>query len=336
MAPLVDENRRIVRAGLPALAATRRPGLRALMEISRVHAPGVGTEDIGYKLGPRLNAAGRIAHAGFALELLSTDDEDKGAELAFRMDALNRERQLRTQQAVDLATELMGDDEPPPLIMLGHAEFSSGIVGLIAAKLVSLYGRPSVVYELGQETSRASCRSIDEFHITDALRENAEMFVRFGGHRAAAGFTAENGRIDEIRERLIAAASRELAGRELAPVLEIDCNLPLRQLRGEEVRWISRLGPFGIGNPEPTFLARGVMVTEQKWIGDGERHRRLKLRDGNVTWGAVAFDQGDTGISEGDRIDAVYTVESTSSRLDGTLEIRVEDMRPARDSTETV
>jgi single-stranded-DNA-specific exonuclease len=326
MAPLVDENRRLMRTGISALAATRRPGLRALMDVARIDRPNVTAEDIGYKLGPRLNAAGRIAHAKLALELLMTDDEERGMELALQLDALNRQRQRQTSDAVQLATEMIGDREPPALIMIGHEEFSSGIVGLIAAKLVTLYGRPSVVYEIGATTSRASCRSIDEFHITDALRAKPDLFVRFGGHRAAAGFTAENARIDEVREHLVAEAERELAGRELAPVLEIDCNLPLRQLRGEELRWLLRLGPFGIGNPAPTFLARNVMVTETKWLGDGDKHRRLKLRDGATVWPAVAFDMAEIAIAEGDAVDVVYTVEVSPSGMVG---LRVEDVRRA-------
>jgi single-stranded-DNA-specific exonuclease len=327
MAPLADENRRLMRAGLPALARTRRPGLRALMDVARVEPAHVMAEDIGYRLGPRLNAAGRIAHARLALELLMTDDEERGRALALQLEELNRERQARTAGAVALAEHIMGDAEPSPLIMIGHPDFSSGIVGLIASKLVNLYGRPAVVYEHGAEYSRASCRSIPEFHITDALRANAEMFVRFGGHRAAAGFTAASARLDEIRERLIEAASHDLAGRELAPVLEIDCNLPLRSLRGEEIRWLSRLAPFGIGNPAPMFLARDVVVDETRWVGNGDKHRRLRLRDGRVAWTALAFDMGEIAIAEGDRIDVVYTIEAGAP--EAPIELRVEDMRPA-------
>jgi single-stranded-DNA-specific exonuclease len=330
MAPLIDENRRLVRAGLPAIARTRRPGLRALMEVSRVDASAITAEDIGYKLGPRLNAAGRISHAKLALELLMTRDEDRGRELAQQLDALNCERQERTQQAVDLATAMVEEaGEPPTLIMVGHGDFSSGIVGLIASKLVNLYGRPAVVYERGPITSRASCRSIDEFHITDAMRARPELFLRFGGHRAAAGFTVETARLDEVRAHLIAEAERELAGRELAPILEIDCNLPLRQLRGEEIRWLSRVGPFGIGNPQPMFLARGVTVVDARPVGNGDKHLKLRLRDGGVTWPAIAFDLGAFGAGRGDRIDIVYALDV--GRSDGALEIRVEDMRRAVD-----
>ncbi len=327
MAPLIDENRRLLRVGLPALARTRRPGLRALMQISRCDLANLCADDIGYRLGPRLNAAGRIAHARLALELLMTDDADRGRELAERLDALNRERQDRTAQAVTLAERMVeAERELPPLLMIGHADFSSGIVGLIASKLVNLYGRPAVVYERGATTSRASCRSIDEFHITDALRARADLFVRFGGHRAAAGFTVNNDDLDAVREHLIAEAARELAGRDLAPVLEIDCQLPLRSVRGEEIRALSRIGPFGIGNPQPMFLARDVTVADSRYVGAGEKHLRLKLRDGGVTWQAIAFDMGGISVEMGDRIDIVYTLDA---RGDGTLEVRVEDLRLA-------
>ncbi len=328
MAPLVDENRRLVRAGLPVLARTSRPGLRALMQVSRVDPAVVTAEDVGYRLGPRLNAAGRIAHARLALELLMTRDDERAHDLASQLDTLNRERQDRTAQAVDLAASMVEEGDLPPLIMLGHADFSSGIVGLIASKLVTLYGRPAVVYELGETSCRASCRSIDEFHITDALRAHADLFVRFGGHRAAAGFTAETSRIEEVRTCLVAEAERELAGRDLAPVLEIDCNMPLRQLRGDELRWLNRIGPFGIGNPEPAFLARDVTVVDARVVGSGDRHLKLRLRDGKVTWPAIAFDMGDFAAVPGDRVDVVYCVGATAGP-DAPAELRIEDMRPA-------
>jgi single-stranded-DNA-specific exonuclease len=328
MAPLAGENRRLLRLGLPALARTRRPGLRALMAAARVDAACVSADDIAFRLGPRLNAAGRVEHAQLALELLMTDDEARAGELAQRLDELNRARQEMTSRAVDLAMRMLDGVEPPPLIMVGHEEFSSGIVGLIASKLVTIYGRPAVVYERGPTLSRASCRSIEEFHITDALRTCAPLFVRFGGHRQAAGFSADNGRLDEIRACLEAEAERELRGVELVPVLWIDCQLPLRQLGGEEIRWLSRIGPFGVGNPEPAFLARDVVIVETTPLGDGQRHLRLRLRDGNATWPAIAFDMGDACGEPGTRVDVVYTLKG-SGRSDGTLEVEVKDMRPA-------
>jgi single-stranded-DNA-specific exonuclease len=327
MAPLADENRRLLRTGLPALARTQRPGVRALMQVAGVDPARVTAEDVGYRLGPRLNAAGRIAHAKLALELLTTRDEERGRALAEELDALNRTRQQKTTDAVRLATEMMGEGDPPPLVMIGHPEFSSGIVGLIASKLVTLYARPAVVYELGETTSRASCRSIDEFHITDALRSCADLFVRFGGHRQAAGFTVENAKLDELRARLIAEAERELAGVELIPGQQIDCNLPLAALRADEIRGLARLGPFGVGNPAPAFLARGARVVEARYVGADGRHLKLKLRDGNVTWPAIGFELGECAVEEGDAVDVVYGIGGEG--FGGTLELEVLDLRPA-------
>jgi len=327
MAPLLDENRRLLRTGLPALAATKRPGLRALMQVSRIEPGAVSADDIGYRLGPRINASGRIAHANLALELLLTEDAARAKELAERLNELNAERQQRCEQAVRLAQHILGDAEPPPLVMVGHADFSSGIVGIIASKLVDVYGRPAVVYELGETTSRASCRSIPEFHITDALRERPDLWLRFGGHRQAAGFSVANDKLEEARAHLEAVAARELAGLELTPVLEIDCQLPLREIKGDEIRWLQRLGPFGEGNPEPTFLARDVTVVETRVVGNGERHVRMKLRDGPFTWTGIAFDMPDAAVAPGTRVDVVYTLDA--GRPDGIMEICVQDLRPS-------
>ncbi|MBF6601195.1 MAG: single-stranded-DNA-specific exonuclease RecJ [Dehalococcoidia bacterium] len=329
MAPLADENRRLVRAGLPVLARTRRPGVLALMQAARVEAARVGAEDIGYALGPRLNAAGRIAHANLALELLMTRDEERGRELAQQLDALNRTRQQRTADAVALAQQLIGDGEPPALVMVGHPQFSSGVVGLIASKLVDLHARPAVVYERGDEICRASCRSIDGFHITDALRACSDLFAgeraRFGGHRQAAGFSIETDKVEALRERLVVEAERALSAADLVAALEIDCHLPLGALRGDEIRWLARLGPFGIGNPRPTFLARGVRVAEARSIGAGGQHLRLKLRDGAISWPGIGFDLGSCAVEEGDIVDLVYSIGRDGWA--GTLELEVLDLR---------
>jgi single-stranded-DNA-specific exonuclease len=212
--------------------------------------------------------------------------------------------------------------------MVGHEEFGPGIVGLVASRLVDAHRRPAVVYQRGATESRASCRSIPEFHITDALRACSELFVRFGGHRAAAGFTAENDRLPAIKERLLARAREELAGVDLTPALEIDAELPLAALRGDEIRWLARLAPHGIGNEEPVFLSRDVLVAERRAVGSDGRHLRLKLRDGAVAWPAIAFRHDGDGIEEGARADVVYGLSADRMVSDG-LELRVLDVRPS-------
>jgi single-stranded-DNA-specific exonuclease len=310
----------------------------------------VDARDIGYVLGPRLNAAGRLAHARLALDLLLERDEGRAAGMALELAALNRQRQQATAEAVELAMELVALEDPhAPLVFIGHPAISSGIVGLVAGRLVEELYRPAVVYEQGPVTSRASCRSVPEFDITAALRRCSHLMLRFGGHRAAAGFTAENGRLPELKTALLVEAQRELAGLDLAPVIDIDAQIPLHMVgaslqRGREgslLAWLARMAPFGEGNPEPVFLSRGLEVIEAKRVGapspsaandGGGPHLRLKLRDPEglglrAVWPAIAFGRGADGVAQGDRIDAVYTF--SSDNMVGATELRIIDLAPA-------
>ena len=327
LAPMLGENRRLVRRGLEALAQTQRPGLRALLAVAGGDRGPVDTETIGFGLGPRLNAAGRLGHARLAFDLLVCEEEERAQELAAELDALNRERRRATDAALALAGELVAEEEGAPLIMLGHPEFPLGIVGLVAARLAEQYHRPAIIYQRGEKTSRASARSIEGFDVTAALRTCPELFVRFGGHRAAAGFTAENEQLPAIKERLLAHAHEQLDGRELTPAIDIDAELPLSALRSEEIRWLARLAPYGVGNPDPVFLSRGVVVTERRQLGKNGDHLRLKLRDGAVVWPAIAFRQRGEGIEQGAKADLVYTLSVDKFRGGG-LELRVLDLRP--------
>jgi single-stranded-DNA-specific exonuclease len=328
LAPLISENRRVVRDGLIALCKTERPGLRALIAAAGANPERIDTETIGFTIGPRLNAAGRLAHARLAFDLLRADGE-QAIDLAHELDTLNRRRQEETERAFALAEELVADEVGSPLIMVGHEDFPLGIVGLVASRLADAHHRPAVVYRRDAADSRASCRSIPEFDITAALRACPDgTFVRFGGHRAAAGFTALNDRLPAIKEQLIASAETGLAGKDLTPAVRIDVEQPLAALRGDEIRWLAKLAPHGIKNPEPVFLSRGVSVVERMSMGQDGRHLRLKLRDGNVTWPAVAFRQPGDGIEAGLCADIVYCLSQERRTTDG-LELRILDLQPS-------
>lgn len=341
VAPLQNENRSLVRQGLAALQQTQRAGLRALIEVSGLEGACLDTESIGYVLGPRLNAAGRLAHARLALEMLLERDEERAMQQAVELSALNQQRQQATQAAMELALDLLSKEDPKaPLIFLGHPQIPSGIVGLVAGRLAEAWYRPAVVYEQGEDTSRASCRSIPEFDITAALRRTPELMLRFGGHRAAAGFTAENAKLPILKQALLEHAANELAGVELAPVLDVDASLALRSLNGNLISMLSGMAPFGCANPEPTFLSRHVEVAEVKAVGENGDHLRLRLRDGKVAWPAIAFGRttvyeggGSEGaeaseLQAGQRIDVVYSFCSDRGS-NGGLELRVKDFRPA-------
>ena len=365
IAPLLNENRWLLKRGLERLrSGSERPGLRALMEAAGIEPTHVDPEAISYGLGPRLNAAGRLRHARLALELLLEADEQEAQRRALELTALNRERQERTAAALELAAELLAEeDAESPLIFVGHEDIPSGIVGLVAGRLAEGRYRPAVVYERQEKTSRASCRSIPEFDITGALRGCAELLERFGGHRAAAGFTARNEKLPPLKEGLLRQAEAALADVELVPVIDIDAALPLGALRGREIRLLSQMGPFGERNPEPTFLSRGVEVVECRIVGSDGQHLRLKLRDAPeadtqgrggrrdrqvVTWPAIAFGLGGAEVREGQRLDVVYSLAADRGGAPSTghayrqagpgqaLELRVKDVAvtQAQDSQE--
>jgi single-stranded-DNA-specific exonuclease len=337
MVPLRGENRWLVREGLRELARAARPGLRALFDSARCDPARCDAGTIGFTLGPRLNAAGRMAHAHFALDLLLERDETKARALAMQLSAFNQQRQKATSDALDLARDLVAEQPPDVrrggLIFIGHERFQPGIVGLVAGRLMEQHNRPAVVYERGPEESRASCRSIPEFDITGALRvaqakSDGQLLVRFGGHRAAAGFTAENANLDALRESLMRQAEEALRGVDLTPVIDIDAAIPLHRVNGELIQALGRLAPFGMENREPVFLSRGLQIADVRTMGGDGQHLRLLLRDGGVSWPAVAFGMGANELASGQRLDVVYTF-SADRGSDGALQLRVTDFAPS-------
>ena len=330
VAPLLGENRWLAKRGLEAAAKAKRAGLRALMEAAGLASERVDSEAIGYMLGPRLNAAGRLAHAQLAFDLLLAEGEEEATSLALQLNDLNKERQRQQAEALELTEELLSSEDPSaPLIFVGHESISSGIVGIVAGRLAEERHRPAIVYERGDERSRASGRSIPEYDITGALRTCSELLIRFGGHHQAAGFTAETRQLTALKERLLEHAGRELATVELTSTIEIDAVLPLSGLRGEEIKWLRRLEPFGEGNPEPTFQSNGVLVTGSRAVGEGGKHLRLKLKDGPVTWPGIGFGLGETAVETGQRLDVVYSLAADRAG-ERQLELRVKDFAPSK------
>ncbi|MEX0682942.1 MAG: single-stranded-DNA-specific exonuclease RecJ [Dehalococcoidia bacterium] len=331
MAPLRGENRWLVREGLRALSRTQRPGLRALMEGAGCDPARADATTIGFVIGPRLNAAGRLANARLALDLLMEQDPHRAGEMAIHLSDLNRQRQAATAAACELARGLLAAEDPDaPLIFVGHKDIPSGIVGLVAARLLDDRHRPAIVYEQGKTESRASCRSIPEYDITAALRTCAAFLPRFGGHSAAAGFTADNANLPALKEALTRHAADKLAGLDLTPIIDVDAAIPLARVTGKLIQSIAALAPFGIGNPEPVFLSRDLEVRDLRTMGSDAEHLRLSLRDGRQTWPAVAFGVGTVDgtiggdLQPGMRIDAVYTF-SADRGSDGAMELRLLD-----------
>jgi single-stranded-DNA-specific exonuclease len=329
LAPLQGENRSLVRRGLGLMNEAQRPGIKALMAEAGVRRGEVDAAAIGFRLGPRLNAAGRMDTAMLAYRLLTCTESLEARELAERLGKLNRDRQTATEEIVAAAENQVEADDPNTFLLMAAGEdFWSGIVGLAASRLTEKYYRPSVVVELGEEKSRGSCRSIPEFDITGALDLCADLLIRHGGHKAAAGFSVATRSLDTLRQRLQAIATEKLAGKELRPTVTIDAEIHL-----EEVNWathalLSQIEPCGVENPQPVLLSTGIAVRGRRAIGKEGKHLKLTLSDGRgAAWDAIYFRAGHLVSEIPGQVDAAYTLEANEWNHRKRLQLNVQDLR---------
>jgi single-stranded-DNA-specific exonuclease len=330
LVPLVGENRVLVRQGLDVLNRTERPGIPALCESAGITTGQIDASAIGYGLGPRLNAAGRLAHADTSLKLLTTASQEEARQLAAELESLNRERRQLTRSSQALARQLaVAGADGAPLLFAAHAEFPAGIVGLVASRLVDEFYRPAVVVEIGDEISRGSARSIPEFHITHALDECGGLLIRHGGHAAAAGFAVHNDQLPALADRLRALAAGQLDESDLAPALEIDMEAELSLMSWDLQRQLDQLEPCGMGNPQPLFVSRGVRLLAHRRVGNGGRHLKLTLSDGRLVWDGIAFRQGEAADALGPWVDVVYHLEINEWNGSKRLQLNVQDVRSA-------
>lgn len=330
MVPLLGENRYLVQQGLKAINAMRREGIRALLRAARVQAGEVSATTIGFALGPRLNAAGRIDDAELSYRLLVTCDPAEADRLARTLDERNRLRQNMTLRDFSRAEQLALQGDPNvPILFAASDEFNSGIVGLVAGKLTEAHYRPAVVVERGAEACKGSCRSIPEFDITRALDECQHLLLRHGGHAAAAGFTILEENLDRLFAELTDIARRELDGKDLAPTLNIDAEVSLSEMDWAVVEWLKRLEPCGYGNPSPLFLSRGLTVLDKRAVGTEGQHLKLKLAENRRVMDAIAFGFGKRCDTLGSRVDVVYALEVNEWQGERTLQLNVQDMRPS-------
>lgn len=330
LAPLTGENRALVRAGLKQMRQTRRQGLFSLANVSGISVPTINATHIGFMLGPRLNAAGRLESAQAAYELLTTGDVFVAGQLAQQLDVQNRERQALTRKIQAEAESLaLAEDPQAPILFAVHPGFNSGVVGLAAARLVEMYYRPAIVGQQGEETTRCSCRSIPEFHITAALDRCADLLVRHGGHAAAAGFTVRNENLEALKGRLKTIAGEQLSGLDLRPTLAADLEVPLADLRPELLKHLDYLQPTGYGNPEAVFVSRNVQVKSARSVGAEAKHLKLAVSDGRLTFDAIGFRLGHLLGDLPPRVDILYTFESNEYNGRSSLQLNLKDIKPA-------
>lgn len=330
LAPLVGENRFLVRRGLRQLSQTQRQGIFSLAAVAGLNLKNINASDIGFGLGPRLNAAGRLDSALAAFNLLSTTDIFQAGQLAQKLEIQNRDRQQVTRSMQEQAEKMVLDENPAAfLIFAVDPDFNPGVVGLAASRLSDMYYRPAIVASKGEETTRGSCRSIPEFHITEALEKCADLLVRYGGHAAAAGFTVENSNLPELKQRLTLIAEKQLIGKDLQPTLSADALVSLSELNTKLLEQLAWFEPTGYGNPEPVFVSEGVRISNSRTVGSDGKHLKLSVTDGYSQFEAIAFRMGDLQPTLPSHVDILFTFEFNEFNGRKNLQLKVRDIRPS-------
>lgn len=330
LVPLVGENRIIVKHGLKLMAASHWPGLISLLRVTGLYGKAIRANNLGFLLGPRLNAAGRVGDAADGLRLLLTDDPAEADRLAGKLEMLNTERQALDQEILNQALELVEQtdlDHTAGLVLAGEG-WHPGVVGIVASRVVERYGRPTFIVAFDGDIGKGSGRSISKFDLHAALHECGDLLERFGGHHMAAGLTILRPQLEEFRERFAQVAAAELKPEDLGPEQRVDLVVTLEDLSMELEKLCRYLEPCGMGNPGPVFGVRGVRFGDRRIVGNGHL-KGILLRDGSAC-AAIGFDWADRVPWLGDGpVDVAFRLECNEYQGYESLQARVVGLSPS-------
>jgi len=329
IAPLLGENRYLVKQGLKLINDTPRLGIREMITRAGLNIGSLDTESISWVLAPRLNAAGRLAHAMTSYKLLMTDSPQEAHELATWLEQKNSERQKLTTKTLAKAREQILAQGISLLLIATDKDYSVGIAGLVAGRLAEEFYRPTIIIRTGEQLSSGSCRSIPEFNIIHALNQCSSLFTQFGGHSQAAGFTLPTKNLSRLKQHLSQLATTQLEGVDLQPHLDIEAEVTLSELSGATFQIMQKLAPFGQGNPLPTFLSRRVEVIDCHTMGSNGEHLRLKLKQSGTVWDGVGFRLGNYLAKVISPLDIVYNLEIDRWGGEEKLRLNVLDFAPS-------
>ncbi|MBO2516291.1 MAG: single-stranded-DNA-specific exonuclease RecJ [Clostridiales bacterium] len=330
MVPLAGENRVIAYHGLRAIGHTKNPGLKALIEVSSLQPP-LNARDVSFTLAPRINACGRMDSAGIALRLLTEENEAAARELAVRTQGLNDSRREQEALLIEQTHQMLKDYDlvKDHAIVLWNRGWDIGVVGLAAGKIAEETGYPAVILSDDGEKMTGSARSAGGIDIHEALSECADLFIRFGGHKQAAGMTLASSNGEAFRKRLCEAVDRQLAGRALAPVYEYDTEMELSDVTLENIGWLRKMEPFGTGNPDPVFLVRRARVQTMRPVGNAGQHLKCTFVQGETTRGGIAFSMAKDRDDIGEYADLLIMPQVNEYKGVRSPDMRITAMRPA-------
>ncbi len=333
VAPLTGENRSLVKRGLALMRQPQRQGLFSLAQVASINPAKFNAGHLGFAIGPRLNAAGRMESALNAFRLLTSQDIFEAGWLAQQLDSLNSSRKEITNQIIESTMHSIAEQDPDmPVLFSASPDYNAGVVGLAAGRLTEAYYKPAIIGAVEGDLIKASCRSIPEFDINHALNQCDDLLVRHGGHPMAAGLTVRAENAQAFLDRLVGIARESFKGLELTPALHIDYEIALEKLQGEHFPGIldavEQLEPTGASNPSALFCSRNVRVLRANTVGKGE-HLKLVLGAGSNQLDAIAFRQGALLENLPDYVDIAYTFEINEFNGRSTMQLNVRDIQPA-------
>ncbi|MDZ4224924.1 MAG: DHHA1 domain-containing protein, partial [bacterium] len=319
-------NRILVSFGLKELAQTKKPGLIALKEIAKLEKETtLDCSDIGFRLAPRINAGGRIAQAQLGLNLLCSDDLERGRGLAKILDQCNSDRQGMQEKQVRQAIEMASQKETQFGLVVACKDWHPGIVGLVASKLTDHFYCPSIALSIEGDFARGSGRSIAGIHIVEILEECADLLEQFGGHAAAAGLTLRAENLEKFEERFKTVLRKKTAEEAYTRSIKVDCKLKLADIDDRLLKELESLKPFGIKNPEPVFLGKSLHLKESKIVA--EKHLKFKVADDLNQLDAIAFNMGDLHPFKQERGDLVFAAQWNIWRDVRIIQLKIKDLK---------
>ena len=332
VAPLTGENRSLVKRGLALMRQPRRQGLFSLAQVASINPAKFNAGHLGFVIGPRLNAAGRLESALDAFRLLTSQDVFEAGYLAQQLDSLNSSRKEITNEIIESTMLSIAEQDPDvPVLFSASPQYNAGVVGLAAGRLTEAYYKPAIIGSVEGDLIKASCRSIPEFDINYALDQCTDLLVRHGGHPLAAGLTVSVDNFQAFQDRLFKIAHESFKGLDLSPVLHIDYEISLEKLQAEHfpgiLEAVDQLEPTGASNPSALFCSRNCRVLRANAVGKGE-HLKLLIGAGNNQLEAIAFRLGALLENLPDYVDIAYTFEINEFNGRSTMQLNVRDIQP--------
>ncbi len=333
--PLVKDNRILAKFGLKVLSKSRNVGLNALARVSEMNLSDVDSYKVGFVLGPRLNAAGRLETANSSLDLLLEEETIKAITLANELNTINIMRQEVTEKIVNEARDIIlkeGLAQKRKILLLQSKEWPAGVVGIAASRLVQEFSRPVLIMEADGDELKGSARSIDGFNIVEALAKCSEYLIQFGGHAQAAGFKLKKEHFLLLDEKLISISDKEIETINLVPELIIDNMLLFKNIDQELVDSLTDLEPYGTDNFKPVFASEQVRINQNLLVGKNKEHLKLVLSDGNIDLNGIAFQYGQIcKLKKSDMIDLAYTIEINEWKQQKKIDLHIIDIKVSHD-----